>query len=162
WQVFPVTNVHGKGKMFVNIRTTEHHYSEVWAKVFGDVASETGISIIDKSAEKIIADSSLVNEAKNATEVAAAASPWDFKRELETAMSKQAGVTMEQIMAWANRILEDRRGFGQACLQKVYQRNPRLKEARKEFLQDQGEALIVEEIDTKRNQWANSGDWFYY
>jgi hypothetical protein len=77
-------------------------------------------------------------------------------------MSKQAVVTMDQIMSWANRILEDRRGFGQACLQKVYQRNPRLKDARKEFLQDQGEALIVEEIDAKRSQWANSGDWFYY
>jgi hypothetical protein len=140
----------------------EVHHNEVWAKVFGDVAHDGGHFVIDKSLERLEPDSKLLNEAENATDVAASSSSWDFKRNLENAMSKQASVTMDQIMSWANRILEDRRGFGQAFLQKVYQRNPRLKDARKEFLQDQGEALIVEEIDAKRSQWANSGDWFYY
>src|SRR5262249_48019960 len=105
-------------------------HSEVWAKVFGDVAHDAGHFVIDKTLERLEPDSKLLNEAENATDVAASSSSWDFKRNLENAMSKQASVTMDQIMSWANRILEDRRGFGQACLQKVYQRNPRLKDAR--------------------------------
>jgi hypothetical protein len=149
------------------------HYKEVGhnamhAAIFGDVVKDAGnaagASVIDKLIKPSPPNNDLINSANTAATLAGASSPADFRGKLERALWQQAEVTIDKFMSWANRILEDRRKFGYDVLEKLYQRQPHLRKdtTPKETLQDQGEAIIVEEINRKREAWANSGGWFYY
>lgn len=143
-------------------------HNAMHASIFGDVVKDAGngagAAVIEKLFKPSPPNTDLITRATTAATLAGASSPADFRGKLEHALWAQAEVTIDKIMSWANQILEDRRKFGYGILEKLYQLHPHMRKDNfpKETLQDKGEAIIVEEINRKRDAWANSGGWFYY
>jgi hypothetical protein len=155
-----------EGRMVVK---TEHEYSEVAAKFFGDFTHENLGHAFDSILEKVWPKSEEQRKVDAALGLSAeSGNIGTFKSNLENALLGQSAVVVGQLGTLSENINQYKRpeggGFGEAVVEEVLRRIPRMKGVSNDVadraVESNGQRMLDEYFNGLRQKFA--GEWFYY
>lgn len=134
-------------------------YDKVAGKVYADMSKELGKLGLGEVTKSVHINSVIPADG---SEVAKAGDPDQFKREIGDELNSQKKQLTATIGDFADKILDSGLDWGGEQVKRLLKKYPELPKLSQQEQRRRGEAMLNDDLDRMRQNWADNPVWFYF